>query len=108
MLAALLRLMTILSLMAMPLGMASAEASSDMVGHNAATAEHCAETGNTDAPPAGSMDCTAACSALPAAHAQPFGADVLRPAVPRNLSATRSFDDAIPEIATPPPRLERG
>ncbi len=105
MLAALLRLMTILSLMAMPLGMASAQARSDLIDHHSATAEHCAENGDTDAPPAKSMDCAAACTALAASHAQPVGPDLLRPSVPTDLSAARSFDDAIPEIATPPPRM---
>lgn len=104
--AAFLRLMTIVALVTMPVVMVGAPASASMKDHHsAASAEHCAEPGaGDDEAPDKAMDCKAACSALAASSAAP-SADRERPSVPRDLLAATIFDDTIPEIATPPPRL---
>ena len=103
MLAALLRLMTIFALAMMPFGMAAPAAAADSAPQ--AMEGHCPDMGSEDPAPSPTMDCAATCSALPAAFTAPFGGTALRPALPRDLSDSQSFDETIPEIATPPPRL---
>ena len=103
MLAGLLRLMTILALALMPLGMAAPAAAANNAQQ--AMEGHCPDMGSADPAPLPMMDCAATCSALPVAYTEPSGTSALRPALPRDLSDSQSFEQTIPEIATPPPRL---
>lgn len=106
MLAALLRLVTIVALAAMPLGMAATPIAASPMDHpSAAMSDHCAEPSDeSDSVPGKTMDCKAACSALPASSVKP-AEDPVRPPVPRDGLAAVGFDDTLREIATPPPRL---
>lgn len=106
MLTALLRLMTIVALAIMPLGMAAAPASTSKSDDPVMTsADHCPEpVGTHDAAPLAAMDCQASCNALPVLAAVETNRSVT-PSLPRETGTTVIFDDNIPEIATPPPRL---
>ena len=106
MLAALLRLVTIVALAAMPLAMVATPVAASPVDHPpAAMSDHCAEpSGERDSVPGQAMDCKAACSALPASSVEP-AEDAVRPPVPGDALAAADFDDTVREIATPPPRL---
>ena len=104
MFAALFRLMTLLALAMMPLGMA-APVSAATSGTQATDEGHCSHMDGDDSVPKPMMDCAATCSALPATLIAPFGASALGPALPLDLSDSQSFEQTIPDIATPPPRL---
>jgi hypothetical protein len=105
--AALLRLITLLALVLMPIGMASAPAmAQQMPMDDAAMAMgegHCDKQQGQDKAPATKWDCTAMCTALPATDA-PAPARRLKLAAPRAIAIAVSFDGIVPEIATPPPR----
>ena len=105
MIAALFRLLTLLALVLMPFGMASAPASAQPVDHAAmAQAGHCSELPDEDkAPVSKQMDCTAACTALPASSS-PLPAAPLEPQTPRTIAIAKPFAGVALEIATPPPR----
>lgn len=103
--SAFLRLLALVALVMMPVGMGAAPAAAAKADHAMMAGEdHCAPQQQEDgkAPPQ-AMDCTAACSALPPV-AMPVPGRSLRPATPRALLAARTFEQKIPEIATPPPR----
>lgn len=103
--AALLRLLTLLSLVLMPLGMASEPAlAQPMPAEHAMTSmPHCDDQPDQDEAPAPKMDCTAMCTALPATDA-PTDAPLLTPVAPRTIAIAAPFVGVEPEIATPPPR----
>jgi hypothetical protein len=103
--AAFLRLLTLLALMLMPAGMAGAAASAQPVDHAAVTqSDHCSDQPEEDGAPASKpMDCTAACTALPASFA-PRLAPPLKPDAPRTIATATPFTGVLLEIATPPPR----
>ena len=105
MLTAFLRLMTIFALAMMPLGMAATPAAAAGASHASMNEGHCPDPEGEKTAPSGTMDCTAACGALPATLAEPIATGAPRPPLPRDLSAIKSFEETIPEIATPPPRL---
>ena len=106
MIAALLRLLTLLALVLMPLGMTGAPATASPMpaSHAMASANHCDEQGDQDEAPAPKMDCTAMCTALPATDS-PAPSFVLKPKGPRTIAVAGPFDGIILEIATPPPKL---
>ena len=103
MLVALLRLMTILALAALPFGMTAAPAAVADSGHQAA-GDHCAPPADTAGQLPQTMDCTATCGALPATTDRPFDKPVRRADLPVGLAAIRGSDGTLLEIATPPPR----
>lgn len=103
MIAALLRLLAIVSLAMMPLGMTAPAAASD-AGHHAAGADPCPTTSGEETAPAAAMTCTAACTALPAG-VHPLSIGASRPGLPEAGPAPLAFEQTVPEIATPPPRL---
>lgn len=102
--AALLRLLTLLSLVLMPIGMTSAPAAaSPMPANHHMMAGHCDKQSEKDQAPASKMDCAAMCTALPATDLAATLA-VLKPKAPRTIMAATRFHGIILEIATPPPR----
>ena len=105
MFSALLRLATIFALLAMPVGMASAPAVAMTGADRATTIEHCPDNpSDHEAPSEVAMNCKAACTALPASLRPPLPDEAPRPELPRATASTVTFEDNIPEIATPPPR----
>ena len=104
--AALFRLLTLVALLWMPMGMATAPASAQALDHSAmAGSPHCGDQPDGGKAPASkAMDCTAACTALPASPA-PIPALPAKPEAPRSLAVSAPFGGIVPEIATPPPRL---
>ena len=105
MIAALLRLLTLIALALMPLGMTGAPAVAQPMpmSHHMASNGHCDEQNSPDEAPASKMDCTAMCTALPATDA-PAPAPGLKPVPPRSIALMASFAGIEPEIATPPPK----
>lgn len=103
--AALLRLLTLLALVLMPLGMAGTPvvAQTMPMNHNMASMGHCDGQPEQDEAPASKMDCTAMCTALPAADA-PSPAPALKPMAARTMALAAPFTGIEPEIATPPPK----
>lgn len=105
--AALLRLLTLIALVLMPLGMTGAPALAAPDHHGMmmmADPGHCDERQDQDEAPARQqMDCTAACTALPATN-EPDPAPVLKPTAPRLIGVAARFTGIEPEIATPPPK----
>ena len=104
--AAFAKLMTLIALVLMPIGMASASAVASPVDHAAMSQSgHCGDQGEEDqAPGAKRMDCTAACTALPPSL-EPVLAPPLKPLAQRTVAVAAPFKDIVLEIATPPPRL---
>ena len=106
--AAFLRLLAIAAFVLMPFGMSGAAASTGPMpaDHSAMAtgAGHCDEQPDKDKVPAAKMDCTAMCTALPAADTW-VPLSVLEPTAPRTLAIAAPFSGIEPEIATPPPRL---
>ena len=105
--SAVLRLLTLIALMLMPVGMTGAPAVAQPAPaeHAMAAMEgHCDEMpGEEQAPPMSKMDCMAMCAALPAG----FGMapePVMKPRAPRAIALSAPFDGIVPEIDTPPPR----
>lgn len=103
--AAILRLLALVALVLMPLGMGGAAAMARPAPAGHAMSGHCDEAPEQDRAPAPDMDCTAMCTALPAADG-PGPAPRMKPAVPRTLAAIARFAGIEPEIATPPPRTQ--
>ena len=96
-----LRLMTLVALVLMPVGMGAAPA---MAAAPMASSEHCGEHQQDKGKPAAvDMHC-AACAALPAIAAPEQGASLL-PELPRLLRSTHAMVGSVLEIATPPPKL---
>lgn len=102
---ALLRLLTLLALVLMPIGMtnAPAAASSMPTSHDMAMVGHCNDQPGEDETPVSKMDCTAMCAALLATDA-PARTSILRPKAPRTIAIATPFVGVVPEIATPPPK----
>ena len=108
MVATVLRLLALVALIVMPFGMASTPALAQPADQAMATghsmpAGHCGDQQAPDKVPA-KMDCTAACTALPASIA-PMPDPLLKPKALRTITIYVPFADIEPEIATPPPRL---
>lgn len=103
--AALLRLLTLLALVLMPIGMTSAPvAASPMpTSHDTAMVGHCNGQPGEDETPVSKMDCAAMCAALLATDA-PAPTSILRPKAPRTIAIATPFVGVVPEIATPPPK----
>jgi hypothetical protein len=102
--AALLRLLTMLALVLMPIGMTSAPAAASPVpASHHMTAGHCDEQPEQNQAPASKMDCAAMCTALPATDSAAPN-PVLMPKAPRTVAVATPFDGIILEIATPPPK----
>lgn len=108
--AAVLRLLALLALVIMPLGMAAAPALAQPA-HHAMAADHAMPAGHCGeeqapgkAPAPAKMDCTAACTALPAST-NPVVQPAIKPKAPRTISIAAPFSGIDPEIATPPPRF---
>ena len=103
--AALLRLLTLLALILMPVGMAGAPAAASPLpeSHDTAMASHCDEQSGEGETPVSKMDCTAMCAAVLATDA-PAPSSILKPKAPRTLATATPFVGVVPEIATPPPK----
>ena len=102
----LLRLLTLIALVLMPLGMTGAPALAAPDHHvtMAAGSGHCDEQQDQDKAPAQQqMDCTAACTTLPA-PSTPALTPPLKPTAPRLSGVAAPFAGIEPEIATPPPK----
>ena len=96
----LFRLLTLIAVLLMPAGMASAPA----LAQPAPAAGHCDEHQEpADAPSKPQVHCTG-CSALPAIGV-PEAAAALRPLAPRLIAQIQPISGREPEIATPPPKL---
>ena len=105
--AAVTRLLTLLALVLMPLGMASAPAMAHAMPaqHSEASMGHCDGQTDQNRAPAHStqqMHC-AMCTALPAVP-PPTPSSRLKPVEPRVIATVSPFTGIVPEIATPPPR----
>lgn len=115
--AAVLRLLALIALVLMPFGMASAPAlaasggndhrmamGNDMAGMDMS---HCADGKDQQrdkAPTPKSMDCMAACAAIPAPGPSSL-AEAINPSLPRAVFLATLFSGIDLEIATPPPKL---
>jgi hypothetical protein len=96
-----LRLMTLLALVLMPVGMGAPAAA---IAPQAASSEHCGgHEEERSQPVSRDMHC-AACAALPAIAAPDAGTD-LRPELPRLARSAHGKPESLLEIATPPPKL---
>ena len=107
MIAALLRLLTVLALVLMPFGMVSIPAAAEAMAADHATMPmgHCGDQSDQDKAPAHTsqqMHC-AMCAALPASE-PPTPAAGVPPSTPRSIATVSRFDGIELEIATPPPR----
>lgn len=100
------RLLALIALVVMPIGMGSAPALA-VPGHHAmmrAGSGHCEEEQDRhEAPAQKQMDCTAACTALPAPATAAL-TPALEPAAARTIGVEAIFASIEPEIATPPPK----
>lgn len=105
MIAALVRLLTLLALVLMPLGMTGAPALAAPDHHmtTMAGSGHCEEQ-QDEAPDQQQMDCRAACTALPA-PSTPAPTPALKPIAPRLIGGVAPFTSINLEIATPPPKM---
>ena len=103
--SAIFRLLALISLVLMPLGMAGAPAvaQSGPAAHTMAQMGHCGEQPDQDKAPVSKMDCTAMCTALPAADT-PALAAIWKPAAPHFIVVAAPFSGIEPEIAIPPPK----
>ena len=101
---ALTRILTLLALLLMPLGMASAPAAAAIPVAGSAGDGHCDDHRKPEGAPAkAEMHCTA-CAALPALDA-PRETVALLPDAPMVISLASSVAGFEPEIATPPPKF---
>lgn len=101
MIAALMRMLALVALLAMPLGMAAPAAAH---GSPATASEpgHCGEEqGESEAPAKAPAHCTA-CAALPATSLGAVDTRLLQ--VPRTAAVVAPFAGIELEIATPPPK----
>lgn len=109
MVAAIFRLLALVALVIMPLGMTATPALAHSENHSMPM-DHSMPAGHCDdqqapekAPAPAKMDCTAACTALPATSG-PALAPGFKPKAPRTVSIETPFEGTEPEILTPPPR----
>jgi hypothetical protein len=104
---AIFRLLALIAIALMPLGMAGpAMAQPISADHSALAMQmgHCNEQPTKEKTPAPSkMDCTAMCTALPAADSL-LPAETIRPLALLTAAIAAPFTGIEPEIATPPPR----
>ena len=106
--AATFRLLMLVALVLMPFGMAGAPATAQpMPADHAAMSMamgHCDEQPTKEtAPTSSKMDCTAMCTALPAAD-NPLPVKAMKPVALRSTAIAAPFVGIEPELATPPPR----
>jgi len=105
--AAIFRLLALVAIVLMPLGMTGpAMAQPTSAEHTALAMQmgHCNEQpAKEKAPGPSNMDCTAMCTALPAADS-PLPAETMRPVALLTAAIAARFTGIEPEIATPPPR----
>lgn len=108
--SAVIRLLTLLAFVMMPLAMSSTafaapQGAATVAMHHDAMAEHCGGGGEEEdnAPATGKMDCAAACTAI-APAGSPLTRAELRPRASREISLATPYGHIVPEIATPPPR----
>lgn len=100
--SALLRLVTLIALLVMPVGMATAPAMAQPVA--AGEEAHCGDHQQpADSPPAQQVHCTG-CSALPAMEV-PAAVSRPLPQAPVLISLVDPLSEIEPELATPPPKL---
>jgi hypothetical protein len=102
----LIRLVALMALILMPLGMGAAPALVAPGPHSMtmAVSGHCDGQQDPDKAPAQKqMNCTAACTALPAPSA-PVLPPALKPTARRMSGVDTIFTGIEPEIATPPPK----
>lgn len=115
--AAALRLLALIALVLMPFGMTSTPALATPtgndnrmeMGHGVAEMDmsHCADGQDEQrdkAPTPKSMNCMAACAAIPAPGVPLLG-EAFKPALPRAVFLATPFSGIDPEIVTPPPKL---
>ena len=100
------KLLTLLALVLMPLGMGAAGAMPAHHAPQAATAQHCNEHGGQPADQSRdqSMDCAISCSMLAIAEFQVEAPPVARP-VPTAQALAEPGAGLHPDTATPPPKL---
>ena len=102
---ALFRIFALVALVLMPFGMAAEPALAKPADHVMAMTGHCDDTGQKqDAPARKAMDCTASCTALPAADVA-IPEPMFTPTLPRITAFASPFSGIEPELATPPPKL---
>jgi hypothetical protein len=102
-----LRLLTMLAILLMPLGVIGPQPAAAMAGHasTAMSADHCAgmvHKGKT-APSAPCCDCMVACSAIPS-QAPCVRPEALAPMAAEPTALILEIHGLHPEAATPPPR----
>lgn len=102
--AAILRVLTLIALVLMPAGMTFAPAAATPVAAGADHNKHCDDQDGDSEAPRGMVDCTAMCSAVPAAPA-PVAEPAELPSSPPAIAPVRRFSGIILDIATPPPRI---
>jgi len=101
-----LKLLTLLALVLMPLGMSAAGAMTANHAPDAATAQHCDDHGGQPTDQSGdwSMDCAISCSMLVIAEVQVDAPVAVRP-VPTAQRLVHLDAGLHPDTATPPPKL---
>jgi len=101
-----LKLLTLLALVLMPLGMSAAGAMPAHHASKAPTAQHCDEHGSqpTDQSRDQSMDCAISCSMLAVAEVQVDAPLAARP-IPAATPLVQPAFGLHPDTATPPPKL---
>jgi hypothetical protein len=102
-----LRLLTMLAILLMPLGMIGPQPAAAMAGHASATmsADHCAGMAHKSktAPAAPCCDCMVGCSAIPS-QAPCVRHEAPAPMAAEPAALTAKIHGLHPEAATPPPR----
>lgn len=107
--SAVIRLLTLLAFVMMPLTMGSTAFAAPQASkaaaaqHHQTMNDHCGGEEEDKAPATGKMDCAAACAAI-APTGIPLSMAELRPRAPREIFPVAPFGHVVPEIATPPPR----
>lgn len=104
--APIFRLLALVAVFLMPLGMAAPAMAQPMPAQHAAMSMpmgHCEQPTNEEAPAKSKADCTAMCTALPAAG-NPSPAEIVKPVALRIAAIAAQFAGIEPEIATPPPK----
>jgi hypothetical protein len=104
--AVIMRLLSLLALLAMPFGMGMASAAPQQPAPAAASAEHCGQHGRQPADTSAehSADCTMGCSMLVAAEPQ-VADPAPRARLPAQPAHTERGVGLHPETETPPPKL---
>ena len=100
--SAFFRLVALIAVLLMPAGMATAPA---MAQAAPAAGGHCDEQKDPAESPSKPQAHCMACSALPAMEA-PVAAEAMIPKMPRMIAPMAATASIVPEIATPPPKLD--